>query len=186
MTRRFRPVWPVAFVWLGSCGGTPQAAPPAQAPEAKVTCPDAAQTSAAEERYTKGRALVEGCGEECMKSEGGGGDRYKGLDLLREAGADGHLKAQSLFGRTSFGDLMTTGDGPELEKQYTEALHYLRLAARRGDADARDYLPGLASVRVSEKGDFEPPLEGPLAGLTPGWVASAFRQADAELACYSQ
>lgn len=139
---------------------------------------------AAEERYTKGRALVEGCGEECMKSEGGGGDRWKGLELLREASANGHLKAQSLYGRTTFGDLMTTGDGPELEKQYVESLLYLRLAARRGDADATDYLPGLASARVSEKNTFEPALDGPLASLTPAWVVSAFRQADEQLVCY--
>ena len=120
-----------------------------------------------------------------MKSAGGGGDRWQGLELLREASADGHLKAQSLYGRTTFGDLATTGDGPELEEQYVQALLYLRLAARRGDAEAADYLPGLANVRVSESGAFEPPLEEPLASLTPAWVANAFRQADAELACYS-
>ena len=79
---------------------------------------------------------------------------------------------------------MPTGAGPELEKQYVESLLSQRLAARRGDADATDYLPGLASARVSEKNTFEPALDGPLASLTPAWVVSAFRQADEQLACY--
>ena len=118
-----------------------------------------------------------------MKGADGGQQRPRGLALLAEAAEQGHLGAQSLLGRTAFGDLMTTGQGPELTEDYVHALKYLRAAALRGDEATLDWIPGIGTAQVLDDGSFEPPLEPPLADLEPEWVRRAWRAADALVRC---
>jgi len=99
-----------------------------------------------------------------------------GIEALKIAANNGHLAAQSLYGRTLFGVRFTAQEPrPEEKEDYVSAIAFLRIAAKAGDVDAMDFLPGLTS---------EPqPLEAPLDSLPEGWVAEAFARADAWIEC---
>ena len=60
-------------------------------------------------------------------------DYLKAYDLFLEAAKAGHVGAQSYLGR-----MLCMGEG--VEKNYDEAVKWLRLAAERGDADAQNRL----------------------------------------------
>lgn len=140
--------------------------------------------SVAEAQFEEGKRLVESCGEACMKSETGGGDRSQGLSLLRAAADAGHLRAQSFYGLTLFGDLMTSGDEEGFKDQYIEALYFIALSARRGDGDAQESIPQLQTLSISAAGALSAPLEEPLSGLPSVWVKEAVQRAQRDARCF--
>jgi hypothetical protein len=149
---------------------------------APMDCPDQTETAKVHARYLEGKELIASCGEACMKSEGGGQDRNRGLALVREAADSGDLEAQSLYGRVLFGDLMTTGQEESLRDQYIEAIYFLRLATRRGDAATIAFMPDLEKVRAMPTG-FYPPLPPPLSDLDEDWVRAGIQKADRARVC---
>lgn len=180
--------WGVVSLTIGACAGgskgpegQDQAEDGARLP-APMDCPDQAEAAKIHERYLEGKELVASCAEECMKSEGGGKDRNRGLALLREAADSGDRDAQSLYGRVLFGDLMTTGQEEALRDQYIEAIYFLRLAIRRGDAATLAFLPDLEQVRALPTG-FYPPLPAPLSDLDEDWVRAGIQKADRARVC---
>lgn len=147
-----------------------------------MNCPDVEESATLHERYLEGKALLVSCGEECVKSDGGGRAHDKGMTLLGEAAESGDLDAQSLYGRVLFGDLMTTGQEESLRDQYIEAIYYLRLSIRRGDQAALAFLPDLEKVRAMPTGFF-PPLSPPLSNIEEDWVRAGIQRADRARAC---
>ena len=100
-----------------------------------------------------------------------------GVDALKIAAQNGHMEAQSLYGRTVFGARFTAQAPTAAEREdYVGAIAFLRVAAKAGDADAAAYMPGLTGG--------PDPLEAPLDSLPEGWVAEAFARADAWVDCY--
>lgn len=101
-----------------------------------------------------------------------------GVGALKVAASNGHLGAQSLYGRTLFG-VMFTNDAPSAEEReaYVTAVLFLRVAAKAGESEAEGYLPGLTA-------DSSAPLEPPLDSLPEGWVQEAFERADKWIECH--
>jgi len=99
------------------------------------------------------------------------------MALLRRAAETGNLPAQSLYGRTLFATRFAAeSPRPDQRDDYVSALAFLRLAARRGDAEAARFLPALAADEVSAS---EPPLDG----VPEDWLRAALARADAWTAC---
>ncbi len=164
--------------------------PPAPADDAESSSGDAAcahisKHAASLAEFERGKQLVLACDEACRKSAAGGTKRAEGLALVKKAADKGHLEAQSFLGRTQFGDLMTTGAEPELKDAYIEALSYLALAAKRGSTDAKDFLPQLARLELSDEGGLSEELEEPLSSLEESWIRGALLFVSGELHCYS-
>lgn len=154
--------------------------------QAKKECPLLAPAVSTQADFEKGQELVTSCSEMCMKSEEGGAKRNEGLALLRKAAQQGDLEAQAFYGRTKFTDLMTVGSEPELEGEYVEALYFLSLASRRGNAAVHGVLPQLETLRVKADGTFSEPLTEPLTYIEEGWVKAALLRAEDELPCYAK
>jgi len=149
-------------------------------------CPTAERLREAETQFAQGVELVKGCGERCMKSRDSGERRRRGLSLLREAAIGGYPPAMARYGNTSFGDLMTTGSGPELEGEYVEAIAFLRVTALRERTGEDGFIPNLESVRLQEDGSFSAPLEPPLSGLPEPWVRQGIAEGDRLFDCGRQ
>lgn len=153
---------------------------------APISCAHFAPQDEAPAQFEEGKRLIESCGEQCMKSEEGGNERSRGLEILKRAALSGHLEAQSLYGRTLFGDLMTTDSEVELAAEYVEALYFLALSAQRGDSNVRDNLPQLVDLRVDAVGALSEELSAPLSGLEEQWVKDAVRRAQTDVVCFGE
>jgi hypothetical protein len=167
----------------GPAGASDVPEMPAGATSEVSGCPEEATVQDAARKFDEAVALLENCGESCMKSATEGERYRRGMELLREASLGGHLDAQAKFGVRSFGDLMTTGDGPELEEAYVTAIASLRAAALGGDSGAAEYVPGVGTVRLVEGRKLEPELEEPLSTLPEKWVLQGIEQGDRMAAC---
>jgi TPR repeat protein len=165
----------------------PLAATTAPEPAAPPTssCPDGAEAERAAELFRQADALAAGCDELCMKSVEGGERMRRSSVLMDEAAALGNRDAQARAGLDDLGFLFTsigvTEDGAE--PRYVQALTYVRLAARRGDEQARSFIPELATLSLEPNGSL-PPLEPPLSELPPDWVRRAMVEADRQLECH--
>lgn len=99
------------------------------------------------------------------------------MDILKIAAQNGHVGAQSLYGRTLFGTLFTaSAPADDQREDYVSAVSFLRVAAKSGDEQASEYLPGLLLDG--------PPFEMPLDSLPEAWVLEAFARADDWVKCY--
>lgn len=147
-------------------------------------CSRLSRDDSVQEKFERGKYLVDSCDEMCQKSKDGGTKRQEGLSLLRDAATKGHLAAQAFYGRTKFTDLMTTGIEPALEDEYVEATYFLSLAARRGNTEAQSEIPQLETLAVKKDGSFTEPLTEPLSHLDEEWVKAAVKRAQADLPCY--
>lgn len=100
-----------------------------------------------------------------------------GIETLKIAAQNGHLEAQSLYGRTLFSArFMAQSPTPEEKEDYVSALAFLRIASKAGEEEAIGFLPGI-------EGD-PSAVEEPLVTLPDGWVDEAFARADAWIDCY--
>lgn len=141
-----------------------------------LQCDALGEAAAADEAYAAGVAKLE---------EAQDGEHYvaapfeQGMESLLVAAQLGHRSAQSLYGRRRFETMfMADGPAPEQREAYVTALSFIRIAARRGDAQASDYLPGLA-----QPPDLEQP---PLDSFPPDWISEAIARADAWLSCHGE
>lgn len=163
-----------------SSTAAPSQSPPASsaveerpAPPRREGCVPLVESDVAAQAYADGVARLE---------ESRDGEHYRaepfeaGIDALKIAAQNGHLEAQSLYGRTLFGARFTTqAPTPEEKEDYVSAVAFLRIAAMAGDADAAAFMPGLTSDPA--------PLEAPLDSLPEGWVVEAFSRADTWIEC---
>lgn len=151
-----------------------------------VDCSRFRQEDAAEEdNFRKGKQQIQACDELCMKSQSGGKGRSEGVDRVHEAARRGHLGAQSLYGRTLFYDLMTTGDEEALQDEYVDAIYFLTLAARRGDEVVRAEFPELATL-TAEGGTLSAPLTAPFSDLNETWVKEGVERAQRDMRCFAK
>jgi hypothetical protein len=149
--------------------------PNPDAPVADPDCVSFVEKSVVEQRYATALVKLE---------ESRDGEHYRtgpfeeAMGALAFAADNGHLEAQSLYGRTMFG-VMFTSDAPQPDQrdEYVAALAFLRVAAKAGEDQAAGYLPGLT--------DATPPTsEPPLDSLPAGWVQEAYQRADLWIACH--
>lgn len=151
---------------------------PAHASEPAVAddgCTPFVEADVVSEAYLRGVAKLE---------ESRDGEHYRvqpfeaGVGALKVAAVNGHLKAQSLYGRTLFG-VMFTNDAPTREEReaYVTAVLFLRVAAKAGESEAEGYLPGLTA-------ELGATLEPPLDSLPEGWAHEAFERADKWIECH--
>ena len=141
-----------------------------------LECEPLGDAAVADEAHARGVATLK---------EASDGEHYRvepfaeGMEQLRRAAELGHRGAQSLFGRRSFESMfLVEAPRPEEREAYVVALSFIRIAGRRGDPDAADYLPGLL-----EQPDLSQP---PFDQIPAGWVREAIARADAWLSCYAE
>jgi len=100
------------------------------------------------------------------------------MTALRTAAENGHLAAQSLYGRTLFGALFSArAPVPEEREDYVSALTFLRIAIRAGEPRAKAFMPALAA-------DGTAPVAAPLDTLPPDWLGDAIERSDAWIDCH--
>lgn len=139
-----------------------------------LTCAPLGDATEASELHARGVERLEAARE---------GEHYRvepfaeGMEALRRAAELGHHEAQSLYGRRSFESMfLVESPRPEEREAYVTALAYIRIAGRRGDPGAADYLPGLLT---------EPDLtEPPFSEIPREWIREAIARADAWLSCH--
>jgi hypothetical protein len=165
---------------LAGCAAAPPAFPSAARREG---CPDLSELPRIESRYREARALIEACDELCRKS--GKQDR-RALPWLEQAAEAGHREAQAFYGKHVFDFTLVMGDDsdPETKERWATSVAYLRLAARRGSVEARDYIPALEALTIRPDGSFEPPLEPPLSIVPGDSLREGIGRADRAFDCY--
>jgi TPR repeat protein len=100
------------------------------------------------------------------------------MTALRAAAENGHLAAQSLYGRTLFVVLFSArAPVPEEREDYVSALTFLRVAIRAGEPQASAFMPALASNVTA-------PVAAPLDTLPPDWLRDAIERSDAWINCH--
>ncbi|MBV1857526.1 MAG: hypothetical protein KUG77_03875 [Nannocystaceae bacterium] len=151
---------------------SPPAAEQAAAPDG---CTPFVEEDVVLEAYLRGVAKLD---------ESRDGEHYRaqpfdvGVGALKVAATNGHLKAQSLYGRTLFGVMFSRGAPSSEEREaYVTSVVFLRVAAKAGESQAEGYLPGLTA-------DSDAALEPPLGILPEGWVEEAFERADKWIQCH--
>lgn len=152
------------------------AADPTVEPErdAEERCIPLVERDVVAEAFAKGAAQLEASRD---------GEHYRvqpfeaGIDTLRIAAQNGHLEAQSLYGRTVFSTrFMAQAPRPEEREDYVSAIAFLRIASKAGEEQANGFLPGIEGEASA--------VEEPLDTLPEGWVGEAFARADAWIDCY--
>ncbi len=147
----------------------------ADAPPADPDCVSFVEPEVIAERYETGAKKLEDSrdGEHFRKAE-----FEEAMGALQFAAKNGHVAAQSLYGRTMF-SVMFQGSAPEVDQRddYVSALAFLRVAAKAGEEAAAGYLPGLTD-------DVPPTSEPPLESLPAPWVHAAYEMADAWIECH--
>lgn len=164
---------------LAACAGTPPAParppPPADEPAPPKVCPKLDPAAGK-------TALVNGLkfAERLRLEEHPKQDVWDaGMKDLRSAAENGEVEGQYRFGITLFGFLFTDhAPEPSEERQYVDALKFVRIAALRGHAKAKSALPGLADQPLPKAFD-QPPLDG----VPRPWIEAAVKQAKDWLEC---
>lgn len=156
---------------------SPKAAP--TAPE--IACPAPGDPAEAQREYEQGMALV---------AQSRDGDHYlrepyeKAMALLESAARKGHVESQARYGALQFGNMMTNdAPQPKEEEDYVRAMKWLRVAALRGSASAKSYVPGLTSMALDDEGKLAKPVEQPLDQFDPAWLRRVILESDAWMEC---
>ncbi len=170
------------LVLLAACAHRPAGpAPAARRPD----CPTPVADPAA--RTAEGLALLERArqGEHLV-----GWEAAWGMRALREAALSGHAPALSAWGRARLGmlylDRAPDPDSAAERLAYAEALAAIAAAARLGDEDAREALPGPILDAILGSGTPPPPAgeDAPMADLPRSWLDAARVIALHDLACW--
>jgi hypothetical protein len=174
---RFRAV--LGGLALAACAGTPPAParpPPVdEPPTPKRVCPKL-DPAAGIEALPRGLRFADHLRiEEHPKAE----VWEAGMKDLRTAAENGEVEAQFRFGVTLFGFLFTD-HAPQAsdEKQYVDALAFVRIAALRGHDRAKKAIPHLADQPLPKE-----LVEQPLSDVPRPWLDKAVKKAKDWLEC---
>lgn len=180
---------PVLGLALVACRPNHDAAPPEPTPTTSEGEPPPSTKAAAAPCEPLGpRQAADAAAERGMAKlqEAREGEHYRAGPLqeamaaLRDAAEQGHLGAQSLYGKTMFETrFLAQAPAPEEREDYVAAFTFLRIAALRGDPAVQDYVPGLTA-------DAPPVHDEPLSQLPVAWLTEAYARADAWMACHGQ